>query len=197
MSGIAPILGFIPPLSGISNGVSLLGTILILYAYWKIGRNWQDPALRQYAHRMIFLALATALISVFLVYKVITIASAAGIDFQSLQDPANLSSIEFQQDLLAAFSGSTSTLSLWSILLFITLIFWAWFFYQANKVISQRTGNDTFRIGGLFMMIGIPTVIVFGLGFLLSWISYWILFVAFLSFPEYPPVTSNGSSNER
>ncbi len=194
LGGIAPILSFIPVLSMASNLLSFIGTVLILYAYWKIAREWQHPTLQRYANRMIFLAVATVVLSIIIAYRVVVLILAAGIDWDSLQDPTMVQSPEMQQQMMAAVLDSVGSLLLWGILFYVTVVFWAWFFFQANKIIADHTGNDTFRIGGLFMLIGTAGLIVFGLGFLLAWAAYWILLVAFFSFPDQPPALEQESN---
>ena len=59
----------------------------------------------------------------------------------------------------------------------------AWFWYKANSTLSEKTGVNLFKIGGLLMFAGaVLTIIV--VGGLLSLIGEVLLIVAWFSVPE-------------
>ncbi len=190
LSFISPILGFmtfIPGLTVINIIINIAAPILIILAYWKISRHWDIPSLRQNFNRYFFTYVAMIILGIILSVQVGYLLTASGIEWSAFQDVSSWQDPEVAQSYINVFQSHIGRIASISILLFLTFLFNAWFFYQMNRIISTRIGADLFRIGGLFYFIGALTAILFGIGFLLIWISYLLLFLAFRGFPEETP----------
>ncbi len=56
-----------------------------------------------------------------------------------------------------------------------------YFFFQANKTISEKTKEGLFNLSGILMFIGGLTIIIFLIGAFIGWIGYILIAVSFFS----------------
>ena len=59
----------------------------------------------------------------------------------------------------------------------------AWFWYKGNSFLSERTGINLFKIGGLLMLVGTALTIIM-IGGLISLVGEVLLIIAWFSVPE-------------
>ena len=81
------------------------------------------------------------------------------------------------------------------VIIWIFSIVGAFFIRQSLKEVSVKTSFGLFATSGLILLIGAALIIIFGLGFILMWISALLLAIAFFTFKpvEQQPVYSTAA----
>ena len=161
-------LGFlVGPFSGI---ITLAGMICVLIAFFRAGNELNQPDVK----RDIIIAIVLNIVAYILMFFVIGAAIAAVVLHRH---DANISA----NAAAAAFGAGTIITGLvcWAL-----IIIGSWYWYKASKTLTDATGVGTYKTGGLLIFIGSITIIVFGIGFLVTWVGEIIQTVAFFSTPE-------------
>lgn len=161
-------LGFLlGPFSGI---VTLAGMVCVLIAFYRAGDELNLPDIK----RDITIAIVLNIAAYILLFFVVGAAVAAFVLH------GTHSGVE-RNTLAAAFGAGTIVIGLicWAL-----TIIGSWYWYKASKALTDGTGVNTYKTGGLLIFIGSITIIVFGVGFLVTWVGEIIQTVAFFSTPE-------------
>lgn len=150
--------------------ISLAGMICVLIAFFRAGNELNLPEVK----RDIIIAIVLNIVAYALVFFVVGSAIAAvALHRHDTSVGANA--------LSAAFGAGTIVTGLicWAL-----VIIGSWYWYRASRALTDGTGVGTYKTGGLLIFIGSITIIVFGIGFLVTWIGEIIQTVAFFSTPE-------------
>lgn len=161
-------LGFLlGPFSGI---ITLAGMVCVLIAFYRVGDELNLPDIK----RDITIAIVLNIVAYILLFFVVGAAVAAFVLHDTHSDVG-------RNTLAAAFGAGTIIIGLicWAL-----TIFGSWYWYKASKALTDGTGVSTYKTGGLLIFIGAITIIVFGIGFLVTWVGEIIQTVAFFSTPE-------------
>ncbi|GEM_PF-5117192 len=193
LSFLNPILSLVGMPGFLNNLLTITAAVLIILAYWQLSRRWGGEELRRNFNRYFFTYVAMIILGIVLAIQVFAIFTSAGIDMADIQDPTIWQDPDIMQPYVEAISSHLGRIMSLGLLLFLTFVFNAWFFYRMNAIIATYTRPqiDLFRIGGLLYFIGALAIIVFGLGFFLMWISYLLLLFAFRNLPSEPPVSAS------
>ncbi len=173
-------MGSFIPFLGAAGIVFIIGMILDLIAIKGISDDLQEPVVfRNALNGFIFGAVGVAISVV--VFRI----------FSS----AVFSRLLLSRPLIEIFSILGALAALFGI--FVFLIFSAIFYRRAFKRLAAKTGVGMFRTGSLMLLIGAALIIVFGLGFVLMFVAWILLAVAFFSMrlptPEETLVSSSSS----
>jgi len=165
---VGGFLGFlVGPFSGI---ITLAGMVCVLVAFFRAGNELNQPDIK----RDILVAIVLNIVAYILVFFIVgTAITALVVGSHEGQVGANAAA--------AAFGATTIIVGLigWAL-----IIVGSWFWYKASRTLADATGVGTYKTGGLLIFIGSITVIVFGIGFIVTWIGEIIQTVAFFSTPE-------------
>jgi len=162
-------LGFlVGPFSGI---ITLAGMICVLIAFFRAGNELNRPDIK----RDIIIAIVLNIVAYILVFFVVGGAIMAAVMHSHNADMAG------NNVAAAAFGAGTIITGLvcWAL-----IIIGSWYWYKASRTLTDATGVGTYKTGGLLVFIGSITIIVFGIGFLVTWVGEIIQTVAFFSTPE-------------
>lgn len=157
----------IGPFSGL---ITLAGMICVLIAFYRAGNELSLPEVK----RDITVAIVLNIVAYVLVFFVVG---------------ATLMTI-FMHRHHGNFGANVAAVAFGAGTLITGLVCWAliivgsWYWYRASKALTDATGVDAYKTGGLLIFIGSITIIVFGIGFLVTWIGEIIQTVAFFSTPE-------------
>lgn len=77
------------------------------------------------------------------------------------------------------------------VVLFVIAIIVAIFYRKSFIQLSEKTGVHLFSTAGTVLLVGAVLVILFGIGFLLIWISTLLLAIAFFQIRPVPPPTES------
>jgi uncharacterized membrane protein len=154
--------GFFPPFGGI---VTLVGGILVFVAFMLAAGELNRPDIRTNA--IIALVLAIAAIIVFVVFI-----------------GASVVALLLHHGSEGAMAGFTVGMIAGGIITWILWILCSWFWYRASASLGDGSGQSLFKTGGLLMFIGSITIVVFGLGALVSLIGEIMQTIAFFSVPD-------------
>lgn len=162
--------GLLSFLGGPLGIISLAGMICVLIAFYRAGNELNLPELK----RDITIAIVLNVVAYALVFFVVGSAIAAYVLHRHDTSVGATA-------LSAAFGAGTIITGLicWAL-----VIIGSWYWYRASRAVTDATGVDTYKTGGLLIFVGSITVVVFGIGFLLTWIGEIIQTVAFFSTPE-------------
>lgn len=166
---VGGFLGFlVGPFSGL---ITLAGMICVLIAFYRAGNELNQPDIK----RDITIAIVLNIIAYVLVFFVVGAAIAAAVLHGHNADMSG------NNVAAAAFGAGTIITGLicWAL-----IIIGSWYWYKASRALTDATGVGTYKTGGLLIFIGSITVIVFGIGFLVTWVGEIIQTVAFFSTPE-------------
>ncbi len=173
---------FLGPFSGI---LTLAGMVCVLIAFYRASNELNLPSIK----RDITIALVLNIIAYVLFFFIVGAAVAAYF-MHGRHMGGNADA-----DAAMALGGSTIAAAF---IAWVLIIIGSWFWYKASQALTDGTGVGTYKTGGLLIFIGSITVIVFGIGFLITWIGEIIQTVAFFSTPEEshdslePPSASAG-----
>ncbi|MGH8127464.1 MAG: DUF996 domain-containing protein [Gammaproteobacteria bacterium] len=161
-------LGFlVGPFSGI---ITLAGMVCVLIAFYRAGNELNQPEIK----RDITIAIVLNIVAYILLFFVVGAAVAAVLLHGNHADVG-------RNAMAAAFGAGTIIVGLicWAL-----IIIGSWYWYKASQALTDATGVGTYKTGGLLIFIGSITIIVFGIGFLVTWIGEIIQTVAFFSTPD-------------
>lgn len=161
-------LGFIlGPFSGL---ITLAGLVCVLMAFFRAGNEFNLPEIK----RDIVIAIVLNIVAYILVFFVVGSAIMAAVMHHPNGNPA-------ANAAAAAFGAGTVITGLicWAL-----IIVGSWYWYRASRTLADATSVGAYKTGGLLIFIGSITIIIFGIGFLVTWIGEIIQTVAFFSTPE-------------
>ncbi|MGA7964969.1 MAG: DUF996 domain-containing protein [Gammaproteobacteria bacterium] len=163
-------LGFlVGPFSGI---ITLAGMVCVLVAFYRAGNELN----RSDVKRDITIAIVLNIVAYILLFFVVGVAVATAV-LHGYGDNADVG----RNALATAFGAGTIIIGL---ICWVLIIVGSWYWYKASQALTSVTGVGTYKTGGLLIFIGSITIIVFGLGFLVTWVGEIIQTVAFFSTPE-------------
>lgn len=153
--------------------VSLAGMVCVLVAFFRAGNELNLPTVK----RDITIAIVLNIIAYVLFFFIVGAAIAGWVMHSRHMGDADTGAA-------VALGGSTIFAAF---VAWILIIVGSWFWYRASSALTDGTGVGTYKTGGLLIFIGSISIIVFGLGFLVTWIGEIIQMVAFFSTPEETP----------
>jgi uncharacterized membrane protein len=199
LGGVGALLMFIGiiPYINYLGIIELVGLILVMVALYSLARHYREGGIFNNALYGVIIGIVGGVISI---AAVIITVLASLTDFLYTLFP------DWNGDW-TALSGLTpdpSNISLDSIMPFLTgilamfLILWvcsiiaAFFVRRSLRTLSVKSGIGLFSTAGLLLLIGAVLIILFGVGFILIWISALLLAIAFfrISPQQTQPTTS-------
>lgn len=165
----AGLLGAVIPFAGI---VTLGAAICVALAFIRAADELGRPEIKSSVITAIVLNVIAVAILVVMLGGVIMAVLAAGNDLDGLG---------------AALGGGAA---LGALVSWVLMIVASWFWYKASKPVAEATGEKLFQTGGLLIFIGSITVVLFGLGLIVSLIGQILQCVAFFNTNEQPAVAS-------
>jgi len=183
LGGIGTLLIIVSPVAmgAAAAALCLIGLILLLIALNGMAKDFKESKIYDNALYGILIAIVGLVVSVAVVLvTAIATLSRYGID---LFRPADWSRMGLMFSNLANFEG------LWAIfggvavalaVAFVFIIVAVIFLRRSLLLLSAKTGVHMFSTAGLIMLIGAVLTIV-AVGFLLLWIAFVLLTVAFFS----------------
>ncbi len=147
--------------------LSLAGVVLVVVAFFRAASQYDLPDMR--THVIIAVVFGAIAVVIFLIMVGVSLAAL----------------FVHQEGMgLAAFGGGMIAGGL------ITWILWivsSWFWYKASASLGDASDQGLFKTGGLLMFIGAITLVVFGLGAIVSLVGKILQVVAFFTTPEPEP----------
>lgn len=153
---------FIKPLAILS----MAGAILVLIAFFRAAREYNRPQIRNGVIFSIIMGVTS--ICVFAVLVSGTLAIAMN---QPNLHPGHLLSGALIGGLIASWLLGIAA---------------SWFWYRASNELAKASNQPLFKSGGLLILIGTLTLVVFGLGAIVSLVGEILQTVAFFSSGETP-----------
>lgn len=153
--------GFMGPVGGI---LALAGAIVVLVAYFRAANEFNRPEIRSNAVIALVLAIAAAVI-----FAVLVGASVAALLLHRGEDGA---------------AGLTGGMIAGGLIAWVLGIAASWFWYKASTSLADASGQNLFKTGGLLMFIGSITVIVFGIGGIVSLVGEIMQTIGFFGTDE-------------
>ncbi len=175
----------------LSNIVSVLCMAVLFYSLQKIGLAYQKPSIsKNYA-------ISAGLILITLVVNMAVIAPESakiGTQFLGMESATYEQAMQelqrriqednrIGQDVVMFIVNKTSLLPYFGIvflLYLVSIVFYRFAFAQLGK----STGIKHFSTGSLLMIIGIPTILVLGLGFILMFVGWIFILVGFFTLTD-------------
>ncbi|HYW75690.1 MAG TPA: DUF996 domain-containing protein [Gammaproteobacteria bacterium] len=179
---VGGFLGFM--LGPFSGFVTLAGMVCVLIAFFRAGNELNLPSVKRDIVIAIVLNIVAYVLFVFIVGAAV---AALVLHMRHTGD--------MDTGAAAAFGAGTILAGLIG---WVLTIIGSWYWYKASQALTDGTGVDTYKTGGLLIFIGSITIIVFGLGALVIWVGEIIQAVAFFSTQEEsrdstePPAASVG-----
>jgi uncharacterized membrane protein len=191
LGGIGALLMVISPfaVSGFSLVIDVVGLILVLIAVKGLSDHYKEPSI--FNNSLYGVILSIVGVVVFVAALFVTALSffknVLGVELSTaFSDPTAFANIEWTEamildnllDHVAALAGSL-------VVLFIFVVVAAIFFRKSLTTLAEKTGVGRFGTAGLLLLIGaVLTIIV--IGFLLIWVAFIFLTVAFFQIREEP-----------
>jgi uncharacterized membrane protein len=192
LGGVGSILtaiGSFIPFSPSMGIVYIIGIILVLISMKGLSEDLKDLAIFRNAFNGFIFGIIGA---------VVGIASFAVI-IASI-----FSGFTFTRPLYSAFGILLAIGAL--LVVFGLLVIASVFFKRAFEILESKSGEKLFRTGGLLLLVGAVLIIIFGLGFVLLFVAWILIGVAFFSMraqtqtvstqPPTPVAPSMGSTPE-
>jgi uncharacterized membrane protein len=189
--GVGALLMVISPflVSGFSLVVGLVGLILVLIAVKGLSDHYKDASI--FNNLLYGVILGIVGVVVFVAALFVTALSffrnVLGIELSTaFSDPTAFSNIDWTEAMVfdnlmthvAALVGSL-------VMLFIFVVVTAIFYRKSLTTLAEKTGVGLFGTVGLLLLVGaVLTIIV--IGFLLIWVAYILLTVAFFQIRAEP-----------
>ncbi|MGH8273918.1 MAG: DUF996 domain-containing protein [Gammaproteobacteria bacterium] len=145
--------------------LALAGAIIVLVAFIRAGGELGRPEVKTNIIIALVLYIVAAVLFIFLV--------GAGVLTYALH-----------HDSAAAAAGLGAGVIVGGIIAWILAIVAAWFWYKASVPLTEETGIGLYKVGGLLIFIGAITIVVFGLGAIVSLVGEILQTVAFFTTPE-------------
>jgi len=193
LGGVGALLLFIGPLLSYGHSLAgllpLIGFILILIALKSFADHYKDAGIFNNALYGFITAIAGIVISLgaFIATALTVVADLGITDWTSAAEWTTILSTETALDsLLALFGGIIVAF----VILFIFAILTALLYRKSLGKLASKSGVGLFGTAGLLLLIGAALTIIV-IGFLLIWISFLIVAIAFFSMKptavEAPP----------
>ncbi len=173
---IGPLLGF----AGVwASLLGIVGFILVLIALKGMADHYNESGIFNNALYGFLLAIVGAVVAVgVFIGTALSVLADIGIsDWANVNEWTAALTTETALDALLTLLGGV-VIAL--VILFVFVILAMWFNRKSLNLLSAKSGVGMFGTTGLLMLIGAVLTIVL-IGFLLIWIAYIILAVAFFS----------------
>ena len=191
LGGVGALLMVISPfaVSGFSLLIGLVGLILVLIAVKGLSDHYKEPSIFNNSLYGVILSIVGVVVFVaaLFVTAVSFFTNVLGVELSTaFSDPTAFANIEWTEamildnllDHVAALVGSL-------VILFIFVVVAAIFYRKSLTTLAEKTGVGLFGTAGLLLLIGaVLTIIV--IGFLLIWVAFIFLTVAFFQIREEP-----------
>ncbi|NPA34651.1 MAG: DUF996 domain-containing protein [Chlorobi bacterium] len=161
------IISYIPIISLLGGLASLAGGIMSLIAYFKLAEAWKDEKVKHYT---IWLIVSIGIMVVLAIIGsiIISIGMAAGAaSVIDTTNPQQMDPTVFISLLLGA--GIMGIIGFLIILAGLILV--GFFYYKLYERIGEVSGISEFKTAGLLTLIGVLTVVLLGLGILISFVG--------------------------
>ncbi|MFB0514598.1 MAG: DUF996 domain-containing protein, partial [Candidatus Bathyarchaeia archaeon] len=195
LGGVGALLMVISPflVSGFTLLIGLVGLILVLIAVKGLSHHYKETSIFNNSLYGVILSIVGGVVFVaaLFVTALSFFTNVLGIELSTAwSDPTAFSNIDWTEAVVldnlmvhvAALVGSLVTL-------FIFVVVAAIFYRKSLTTLAEKTGVGLFGTAGLLLLIGsVLTIIV--IGFLLIWVAYILLTVAFFRIraePTQPP----------
>ncbi len=183
LGGVGAILLFIGPLLSyahfLAGLIPLIGFILMLIALKGFADHYKDADIFNNALYGFITTIVGGVVAVgAFVITALTVVADLGIDdWTSATEWTDLITAEAAVDsLLTLLGGIVAAL----IILFVFAILTAWLYRKSLGSLASKSGVGLFGTAGLLLLVGaVLTIIV--VGFLLIWISFLLIAIAFFS----------------
>ena len=193
LGGVGAILMVIGPLATIGYGwlgiLFLIGLIMVLIALKGMASYYSEAgifnnALYGFIAGIIGIVIAGVTVFVGILYFV----TGSTITTSELMDPSWWTTQAM--DPMALFNmlmPLITAIVAAFVILFIFLIVTAWLSRRSFNLAAAKSGVHMFETAGLVLLIGAVTTIIFGIGFLIMWIAFILLAVAFFGLKPVAP----------
>jgi uncharacterized membrane protein len=164
------VLAFIPFI----KILSLAAAICVLIAFVQAGNQVGRPDVKT--------NIITAIVLYIVAMVLLWIMAAIGI--AGVVANANHLSHANDADLSMLFAGIGGGMIAVGIIGWVLSIIATWFWYKASVALTEGTGVNLFKVGGLLLFLGAILLIVFGIGAIVMLVGEIIQCVAFFFSPE-------------
>lgn len=183
LGGVGALLLFIGPLLSYAHSLAglipLIGFILVLIALKGFADHYKDADIFNNALYGFITTIVggVAAVGAFVITALTVVADLGIDDWTSATEWTDLITAEAALDsLLTLLGGIVAAL----IILFVFAILTAWLYRKSLGSLASKSGVGLFGTAGLLLLVGaVLTIIV--VGFLLIWISFLLIAIAFFS----------------
>jgi len=199
LGGVGALLMFIGILPYVNyfGAIELIGLVLVMVALYNLGSHYREGGIFNNALYGLIIGIVGGVISIAVV--IITVLTSLtdflytlfpdwNGDWTALSgltpDPSNIS-----LDSLAPFLAGLFAVF---IIIWVFSMIAAFFVRRSLGTLSAKSGVGLFSTAGLLLLIGAVLIILFGIGFILIWISALLVAIAFFQIrpQEAQPTTS-------
>ena len=199
LGGVGALLMFIGILPYVNyfGAIELIGLILVMVALYNLGSHYREGGIFNNALYGLIIGIVGGVISIAAV--IITVLTSLtdflytlfpdwNGDWTALSgltpDPSNIS----LESLAPFLAGLFAVL----IIIWVFSMIAAFFVRRSLGTLSAKSGVGLFSTAGLLLLIGAVLIILFGIGFILIWISALLIAIAFFQIrpQEAQPTTS-------
>jgi uncharacterized membrane protein len=184
LGGIGSILMLLLPVPTAGLIVAFVGLILVLVAVKYIADEIKDHKVFNNFLLTFIIVIIGVVVAIFMI--VISFFSfGAGIDWTNFQNVTSMPQFTQMMQTNGVVPFLTSIIA-GLLVLWITLIFAAYFLRKSYNKIASETHTPMFHTAGLLYLIGALTAIVL-VGFVIIFIAFIMQIIAFFSMPENLP----------
>jgi len=184
LGGIGSILMLLLPVPTAGLIVAFVGLILVLVAVKYIADEIKDHKVFNNFLLTFIIVIIGVVVAIFMI--VISFFSfGAGIDWTNFQNVTSMPQFTQMMQTNGVVPFLTSIIA-GLLVLWITLIFAAYFLRKSYNKIASETHTSMFHTAGLLYLIGALTAIVL-VGFVIIFIAFIMQIIAFFSMPENLP----------